>query len=320
MSHNALPFEQHIVALETKIEELKALADSHLIDLSAEITTLTQKLEAAKKETYSNLSPWEVTQVARHHNRPFTLDYINNLCEEFVELHGGRQCADDDAIVGGFAQFRGQPVVVLGHQKGRDTTEKIARNFGMPHPEGYRKALRFMKLADKFDRPIFCFVDTPGAYPGVEAEERGQAEAIARNIFEMANLKVPVIVVIIGEGGSGGAVAIAVGNTVLMLQNSIYSVISPEGCASILWRDVTKAEDAAKALKITSNDLLELGVIDEIIPEPTGGAHRNWDFVFKRVGDTIAKHLKKLQKMSGEELYNARMQKYRKIGVIVEES
>ena len=315
MSLNGLPFETHIVELETKIHELKALAESHLIDLSAEIQTLTQKLESTKKETYENLSAWQITQVARHHNRPFTLDYIERLFDEFVELHGGRQFPDDNAIIGGMAKFRGRHVMVLGHQKGRDTNEKIARNFGMPHPEGYRKALRLMQMADKFNKPIITFVDTPGAYPGVEAEERGQAEAIARNIFEMSNLHVPIVVIVIGEGGSGGAVALAVGDRVLMLQNSIYSVISPEGCASILWRDAAKAEEAAKALKLTSQDLHNLGVIDEIIPEPVGGAHRDWEITADKVGEAIERHLKELDGVSVEERYELRQQKYRKIGV-----
>ena len=315
MSLNGLPFETHIVELETKIHELKALAESHLIDLSAEIETLTQKLESTKKETYENLSAWQITQVARHHNRPFTKDYITRLFDEFVELHGGRQFPDDNAIIGGMAKFRGRHVMVLGHQKGRDTNEKIARNFGMPHPEGYRKALRLMQMADKFNKPIISFVDTPGAYPGVEAEERGQAEAIARNIFEMSNLRVPIVVTVIGEGGSGGAVALAVGDRVLMLQNSIYSVISPEGCASILWRDAAKAEEAAKALKLTSQDLHNLGVIDEIIPEPVGGAHRDWEITADKVGEAIERHLNELDGVSVEERYELRQQKYRKIGV-----
>jgi len=315
MSPNGLPFEKHILELETKIQELKALADSHLIDLSAEITTLTQKLETTKRDTYENLSAWQVTQVARHANRPFTLDYIERLFEDFVELHGGRQFPDDNAIVGGMARFRGHPVIVMGHQKGRDTNEKILRNFGMPHPEGYRKALRFMHMADKFGKPIICFVDTPGAYPGVEAEERGQAEAIARNIFEMSGLRVPIVVVVIGEGGSGGAVALAVGDRVLMLQNSIYSVISPEGCASILWRDAGKAEEAAKALKLTSGDLLRLGVIDEVITEPIGGAHRDWETTATRVGEAIARNLDELVRIPPDDLYHLRLEKYRKIGV-----
>ena len=319
MSLNGLPFETHIVELETKIHELKALAESHLIDLSAEIATLTQKLESTKKETYENLSAWQITQVARHHNRPFTLDYIERLFDDFVELHGGRQFPDDNAIIGGLAKFRGRHVMVLGHQKGRDTNEKIARNFGMPHPEGYRKALRLMQLANKFNKPIITFVDTPGAYPGVEAEERGQAEAIARNIFEMSNLRVPIVVIVIGEGGSGGAVALAVGDRVLMLQNSIYSVISPEGCASILWRDAAKAEEAAKALKLTSQDLLNLGVIDEIIPEPVGGAHRDWEITADKVGDAINRHLSDLNGVSVEKRYELRQQKYRKIGVYKED-
>lgn len=319
MSPNGLPFEKHINELETKIEELKALSESHLIDLSAEIATLTAKLNTSKKETYENLTAWQITQVARHQNRPFTLDYISMLFEDFVEIHGGRQFPDDNAIVGGMASFRGQPVVVVGQQKGRDTNEKLFRNFGMPHPEGYRKAMRIMNMANKFGRPVITFVDTPGAYPGVEAEERGQAEAIARNIFEMSFLKVPVIVIVIGEGGSGGAVALAVGDRILMLQNAIYSVISPEGCASILWKDATKAEDAARALKLTSQDLLELGVIDEVLDEPVGGAHRDWDTTARNVGAAIERHLRQLNELDPEHRFRLRQEKYRRIGIFNEE-
>lgn len=319
MSPNGLPFEKHINELETKIEELKALSESHLIDLSAEIATLTAKLNTSKKETYENLTAWQITQVARHQNRPFTLDYISMLFEDFVEIHGGRQFPDDNAIVGGMATFRGQPVVVVGQQKGRDTNEKLFRNFGMPHPEGYRKAMRIMNMANKFGRPVITFVDTPGAYPGVEAEERGQAEAIARNIFEMSFLKVPVIVIVIGEGGSGGAVALAVGDRILMLQNAIYSVISPEGCASILWKDATKAEDAARALKLTSQDLLELGVIDEVLDEPVGGAHRDWETTARNVGEAIERHLRQLNELDPEHRFRLRQEKYRRIGIFNEE-
>jgi len=319
MSLNGLPFEKHIVDLETKIQELKVLAESHLIDLSSEIETLTSKLQQTKQETYDSLTPWQVTQVARHHNRPFTLDYLELLFDNFIELHGGRQFPDDNAIIGGLATFRGEHVVIIGHQKGRDTNEKLFRNFGMPHPEGYRKAMRIMNLANKFAKPIICFVDTPGAYPGVAAEERGQAEAIARNIFEMSFLKVPIVVVVIGEGGSGGAVAIAVGDRVLMLENSIYSVISPEGCASILWKDVTKAEAAATALKLTSKDLLELQIIDEIIPEPTGGAHRDWENTSSAVGDAIERNLRELMQYAPDELHERRQQKYRAMGVFIED-
>lgn len=316
--HHGLPFEQHLIELENKIAELRALSDNHFLDLSAEIETLTQKLNESRSTTYQNLTPWQVTQMARHPQRPLTNDYIKHIFEDFVELHGGRQFPDDKSIVGGLATFRGEPVVVVGHQKGKDTNDNIYRNFGMPHPEGYRKALRIMELANKFKKPIITFIDTPGAYPGLEAEERGQAEAIARNIFEMSFFRVPVIVVIIGEGGSGGAVALGVGDVVLMLENSVYSVISPEGCASILWKDPARAEDAAKALKITSRDLAKLGVIDEVIPEPLGGAHRDYEATTTAVGDTIAKHLALLKKFTPEELFNRRQNKYRQMGVFHE--
>ena len=316
--HHGLPFEQHLIELENKIAELRALSDNHFLDLSAEIETLTQKLNESRSTTYQNLTPWQVTQMARHPQRPLTNDYIKHIFEDFVELHGGRQFPDDKSIVGGMAMFRGEPVIVVGHQKGKDTNDNIYRNFGMPHPEGYRKALRIMELANKFKKPIITFVDTPGAYPGLEAEERGQAEAIARNIFEMSFFRVPVIVVIIGEGGSGGAVALGVGDVVLMLENSVYSVISPEGCASILWKDPARAEDAAKALKITSRDLAKLGVIDEVIPEPLGGAHRDYEATTTAVGDTIAKHLALLKKFTPDELFNRRQNKYRQMGVFNE--
>jgi acetyl-CoA carboxylase carboxyl transferase subunit alpha len=317
--HHGLPFEQHLIDLENKIAELKALSDNHFLDLSAEIETLTQKLNATRSETYQNLTPWQVTQIARHPQRPLSADYIKAMFEDFVELHGGRQFPDDKSILGGLALFRGEPVVVVGHMKGKDTNDNIYRNFGMPHPEGYRKALRIMKLANKFKKPIITFVDTPGAYPGLEAEERGQAEAIARNILEMSFFKVPIIVVIIGEGGSGGAVALGVGDVVLMLENSVYSVISPEGCASILWKDLSRAEDAARALKITSRDLAKLGVIDEVIPEPLGGAHRDYEATAQAVGDTIAKHLAVLKKLTPDELFTKRQAKYRSMGVFNEE-
>lgn len=318
MSVNNLPFEEHLNELESKITELRTLSETHYIDLSEEIETLTRKLETSRKKTFSSLSAWETTQIARHSKRPFTLDYINSLFEDFVELHGGRQFPDDNSIVGGFAKFRGQSVVVVGHQKGKDTNDNLYRNFGMPHPEGYRKAMRIMNLGNKFGKPIVCFIDTPGAYPGIGAEERGQAEAIARNIFEMSFLGVPVICIVIGEGGSGGAVALGVGDRVLMLENAIYSVISPEGCASILWKDASKMQDAALALKITAQDLLKLEVIDEIIAEPLGGAHRDTELMSKNVGDAIEKHLGELRKYSAEDLVRLRQDKYRKMGVFKE--
>ena len=317
--HPGLPFERHLIELENKIAELKALSDNHFMDLGTEIETLTHKLQVSRSETYSSLTPWQVAQIARHSERPLMGDYVKLLFEDFVELHGGRQFLDDNSIVGGLARFRGESIVVVGHQKGKDTNDNLFRNFGMPHPEGYRKALRIMKLANKFNRPIITFVDTPGAYPGLQAEERGQAEAIARNIMEMTFFTVPVIVVITGEGGSGGAVALAVGDVVLMLENSIYSVISPEGCASILWKDAGRAEDAAKALKLTSKDLLRLGVIDEIVSEPLGGAHRNFEATAHNVGEAIARHLAALKMIPPQELYQQRQAKYRRMGVYTEQ-
>jgi acetyl-CoA carboxylase carboxyl transferase subunit alpha len=313
-----LQFENTIVELEKKIQDLKSLSDGQLIDLGPEIQKLQEKLDSLRKDTYENVTAWEIVQIARHPQRPYTKDYINALFEDFVELHGGRQFPDDHAIIGGLAKFNGEPVVVLGHEKGRDTEEKIFRNFGMPHPEGYRKALRIMQFANKFNRPLILFVDTQGAYPGKEAEERGQGEAIARNIFEMSFLSCPIVVVIIGEGGSGGAVAIGVGDRVLMLENSVYSVISPEGCASILWKDASRSQDAANALKLTSRDLLELKVIDEIIPEPLGGAHRDYDATFSAVKDAITKNLSKLKKVPAEKLVESRFEKYSRMGVFIE--
>jgi acetyl-CoA carboxylase carboxyl transferase subunit alpha len=315
-----LPFEEHLLELERKIEELKALSAAHYLDLSQEIETLTQKLERNRAETYSKLTPWQTTQLARHPRRPLTLDYIQMCFEDFVELHGGRQWPDDNSIVSGLAMFRGEPVVILGHQKGKDTKDNLFRNFGMPHPEGYRKALRMMKLAERFRRPVITFIDTPGAYPGMDAEERGQAEAIARNLFEMTYLGVPMICIVIGEGGSGGAIAIGAGDAVLMLEHSIYSVISPEGCASILWKDPSKAEEAACALKVTARSLLELGVIDEMIPEPLGGAHRDPAVVGAAVGEAIARHLDLLRHLPQEELFQRRQEKYRRLGVFEEDA
>jgi len=275
-----LGFESKIYELESKIKELEKLSDGDTLDLSEEIRKLESKLEELRAQTYQNISAWEITQIARHPQRPYTLDYIKAIFDDFVEMHGGRQFEDDHAIVGGMARLNGEPVVVIGHEKGRGTEEKIFRNFGMPHPEGYRKALRLMQFANKFYRPLVLFIDTPGAYPGKGAEERGQGEAIARNIFEMSFLKCPIIAIVIGEGGSGGAVALGVGDRVLMLENSIYSVISPEGCASILWKDVSKSDLAAKALKLTSKDLLDLKVVDQVIGEPIGGAHRDPEATF----------------------------------------
>jgi acetyl-CoA carboxylase carboxyl transferase subunit alpha len=272
---NFLDFEQPIAELETKIEELRYVQTESAVDISEEIEQLSKKSQQLTKDIYSALTPWQVTKIARHSDRPYTLDYINEVFTHFVELHGDRHFSDDLSIVGGLARFNGQPCMVLGQQKGRDTKERTARNFGMTRPEGYRKALRLMKLAEKFRLPVFTFVDTPGAYPGIDAEERGQSEAIGRNIFEMAQLEVPIISTIIGEGGSGGALAIAVADQVLMLQYSVYSVISPEGCASILWKTSDRASDAAEALGITAHRLKALGLVDKIVNEPVGGAHRD---------------------------------------------
>ena len=270
-----LDFETPIAELENKIEELRYVQTESAVDISAEITQLAKKSQQLTKDIYSDLTPWQITKIARHAERPYALDYINDIFTHFVEMHGDRHFADDLSIIGGLARFNGTPCMVIGQQKGRDTNERGLRNFGMSKPEGYRKALRLMKTAEKFKLPVFTFVDTPGAYPGIDAEERGQSEAIGRNIFEMAQLEVPIIVTIIGEGGSGGALAISVGDQVLMLQYSIYSVISPEGCACILWKTSEKAQDAADALGITAHRLKALGVIDKIVNEPVGGAHRD---------------------------------------------
>mgnify|MGYP000081225337 FL=1 len=270
-----LDFEQPIAELESKIEELRYVQSESAVDISQEIEQLSKKSQQLTKDIYGDLSPWQITKIARHPERPYTLDYIADIFTDFVEMHGDRHFADDLSIVGGLARFNGQPCMVLGHQKGRDTKERAARNFGMSRPEGYRKALRLMKTAEKFKLPVFTFVDTPGAYPGIDAEERSQSEAIGRNIFEMAQLEVPIITTIIGEGGSGGALAISVADQVLMLQYSVYSVISPEGCASILWKTSDRAEDAAEALGITAHRLKALGLVDKIVNEPVGGAHRD---------------------------------------------
>ncbi len=270
-----LEFEQPVAELESKIEELRYVQSESAVDISEEIDRLAKKSLQLTKDIYSHLSAWQVTQIARHPQRPYTLDYVSEMFTDFQELHGDRAFADDQSMVGGLARFNGQPCMVLGHQKGRDTKERGLRNFGMSRPEGYRKALRLMKLAEKFGLPVFTFVDTPGAYPGIGAEERGQSEAIGRNIYEMAQLEVPIIVTIIGEGGSGGALAISVGDQVLMLQYSVYSVITPEGCASILWRSAERAPEAADALGITAHRLKALGLVDKIVSEPVGGAHRD---------------------------------------------
>jgi acetyl-CoA carboxylase carboxyl transferase subunit alpha len=304
-----LEFEQPIAELETRIEELRFVQDDSAVDISEEIQRLTRRSQSLTKDIYGKLTPWQVAQVARHPQRPFTLDYVQNLFTHFEELHGDRTFSDDPSIVGGLARFNGTACMVIGHQKGRDTKEKIARNFGMPKPEGYRKALRLMHLAQKFSLPVFTFVDTPGAYPGIDAEERGQSEAIGRNLFEMARLKVPIIVTVIGEGGSGGALAIAVGDVVLMLQYATYSVISPEGCASILWRSAEMAPEAAEALGITANRLKTLGLIDKIVPEPLGGAHRDPQQAMTALKKALAETLKQLQEKTPKELVESRLER-----------
>lgn len=318
MGHtNYLEFEKPIAELEEKIRELNELS-SDTVDLKADIARLEKKADKLRGEIYSDLTRWQTVQVARHINRPFTLDYIRLIFTDFIELHGDRAFADDHAIVGGLARLDGEPVMVIGHQKGRDTREKVFRNFGMPNPEGYRKALRLMEMAERFGLPIITFVDTPGAFPGIGAEERGQAEAIARNLREMSRLRVPIVVVVTGEGGSGGALAIAVGDRILMLQHSIYSVISPEGCAAILWSDGTKGEVAAEALKPTARDLKELNVIDEIVPEPPGGAHRDHEGVAKSVHKAIARNLRELRAITVDQLLEGRYDKFRQMARFVE--
>jgi acetyl-CoA carboxylase carboxyl transferase subunit alpha len=309
MKTTFLEFEQPIAELETRIEELRFVQDDSAVDISDEIQRLTKRSQSLTKDIYGKLSPWQVAQVARHPQRPFTLDYIQGLFTNFEELHGDRTFSDDTSIVGGLARFNGTACMVLGHQKGRDTKEKIARNFGMPKPEGYRKALRLMKLAEKFGLPVFTFVDTPGAYPGIDAEERGQSEAIGRNLFEMARLRSPIIVTVIGEGGSGGALAIAVGDVILMMQYAIYSVISPEGCASILWRSAEKAPDAADALGIISSRLKTLGLIDKIVPEPLGGAHRDPPATLHALKKALAETLKQLQEKKPKQLVEERLER-----------
>src|SRR5262247_1682029 len=314
MKATFLDFEQPIAELEARIDELRFVQDDSAVDISEEITRLQKKSQALTKEVYSKLSPWQVAQVARHPQRPYTLDYVGMLFTDFDELHGDRGFADDPSIVGGLARFNGQPVMVIGHQKGRDTKEKLARNFGMPRPEGYRKAMRFMRLAEKFGLPVLTFVDTPGAYPGIGAEERGQAEAIGRNLYVLAELKVPIVCTIIGEGGSGGALAIAVGDTVMMLQYSTYSVISPEGCASILWKNAEMAPEAAETLGITANRLKTLGLIDKIVNEPLGGAHRDPQTMMQTLRKALQDALKQVQERPLEELLQARFAKLMEFG------
>jgi acetyl-CoA carboxylase carboxyl transferase subunit alpha len=309
-----LDFEQPIADLETKIDELRYVQTESAVDISEEIDRLGQKSQQLTRDVYANLSPWQVTQIARHPQRPYTLDYVREVFTDFHELHGDRHYADDLSIVGGLARFNGQACMVLGHQKGRDTKERTLRNFGMSRPEGYRKALRLMKLAEKFGLPVFTFVDTPGAYPGIGAEERGQSEAIGRNIYEMAQLEVPIISTIIGEGGSGGALAISVCDQMLMLQFSVYSVISPEGCASILWKTAERAADAADALGITAHRLKALGVIDKIINEPVGGAHRDMPWMAAQLKRALAEALRQSADMRPKELLQRRYERLRAYG------
>ncbi|MEK5037912.1 acetyl-CoA carboxylase carboxyltransferase subunit alpha [Sporosarcina sp. FSL K6-3457] len=310
-----LAFEEPIVRLREKIKELEEFTETNEVDLSGEIGTLKTRLVRLETDIYGNMEPWDRVQVARHPERPTTLDYINELFEDFMQLHGDRTFGDDAAIVGGIASFEETPITIIGHQRGKDTKENVKRNFGMPHPEGYRKALRLMKQAEKFGRPIICFIDTKGAYPGKAAEERGQSEAIARNLVEMAGLTVPVISIVIGEGGSGGALALGVANHIHMLEHSTYSVISPEGAASILWKDSSLAKQAAEAMKITAPHLKEMGIIDEIIPEVLGGAHRDPQAQAGYIRDAIRVSLQQLESLDGDGLVDDRYNKFRQMGV-----
>ena len=318
MISDYLEFEQPIAELEAKIDELRRVESDNEMQLGDEIAKLQAKCHSLTESIYKNLSAWQVAQIARHPRRPYTLDYISKLFTEFEELHGDRAYSDDSAIVGGIARFEGRSVAVIGHQKGRNTKENLKRNFGMPRPEGYRKALRIMEMAEKFQLPIVTFIDTPGAYPGVGAEERGQSRAIAQNLYRMAELKTPIICNVIGEGGSGGALAIGVGDHLTMLSYSTYSVISPEGCASILWKNADKAEDAAETLGITSDRLFELKLVDEIIDEPLCGAHRDLDSTCKSMSDSLSENLSRLTKLDTQELLNSRFERLTSYGVFKE--
>lgn len=309
-----MTFEEPVVKLREKIVELKAIAQEAEVDMSGEIEKLETRLSELEKSVYANIEPWDRVQVARHVGRPTTLDYIERIFDDFIELHGDRTFKDDAAIVGGIASFNGQPVTIIGHQRGKTTKENIRRNFGMPHPEGYRKALRLMKQAEKFNRPIICLIDTKGAYPGKAAEERGQSEAIARNLFEMAGFRVPIISIVIGEGGSGGALALGVANKILMLENSTYSVISPEGAASILWKDASYAKQAAEAMKITALDLKQLAIIDDIIPEVAGGAHKDLAAQAIFMKQALELHLSELSSLTADQLIENRYTKFKNIG------
>lgn len=315
-----LDFEKPIIELERKIDELRGFTTREDLDMSGEVKKLEAKLSQIKKEVYENLTPWQRVQLARHPKRPYTLDYIEMLMTDFVEIHGDRHFADDKSIVGGLATINGEKIMVMGHQKGRDTKENLIRNFGSPHPEGYRKAMRLMNMAEKFSIPVVTFIDTPGAYPGIGAEERGQAEAIAYNLREMATLQTPIIIFVIGEGGSGGALGIGVGDKIYVLENAYYSVISPEGCAAILWKERTRSPDAAKALKLTAKDLFDMGIIDGIIKEPLGGAHRNPQEAAENIRAVIKKDIESLKKIPKTKLIEMRYDKFRSMGVFSEPS
>jgi len=314
MKPSPLEFEQPVAELEEKIEQLRFVQNDSAVDISEEISRLEGKKRNLIRDLFAKLTPWQIAQVARHPQRPYTLDYVQHIFTDFNELHGDRAYADDQAIIGGLARFNGQSCVVIGHQKGRDTKEKIARNFGMPRPEGYRKALRLMKLAEKFHLPVFTFVDTPGAYPGIGAEERGQSEAIGHNLYAMAELRTPIVCTIIGEGGSGGALAIAVGDQIIMLQYAIYSVISPEGCASILWKSAEKASMAAEAMGITASRLKSFGLVDKVVNEPSGGAHRDHEGMAKSLKNALADGLRQYSGLSPEKLIAQRMEKLMSYG------
>jgi len=320
MPKDHLEFEKPLIELEDKIKELKQFMQEKDIDLTDEIERLKEKSERVKQEVYSELEPWQILKLARHAERPTTLDYINLICDDFIELHGDRNYGDDRALIGGIGKIGDQPLTIVGHQKGKSTKDNINRNFGMAHPEGYRKALRLMKQAEKFNRPILALINTPGAYPGIEAEERGQAEAIAKNMMEMARLKVPIIIVVTGEGGSGGALGIGVGDKIMMLEYTYYSVCSPEACAAILWKDASEAKTAAEALKLTAKDLLELGIVDEIINEPLGGAHKAFKESAELLKEAILTNLQEIQSFSISEMLEKRYDKFRQIGEYIEHS
>ena len=319
MAEYVFDFEKPIIELEKKIEEMKELCYVENVEMSEEIAHLEKKAQKLRQDIYSNLSRWQRVQLARHPQRPYTLDMVERIVEDFIELHGDRRYADDPAIVSGIGRIDNLNVAIVGHQKGRSTKDKLFRNFGMPNPEGYRKALRIMQMAQKFRLPVICFIDTPGAYPGIGAEERGQAEAIAKNLFEMSSLQVPILSVVIGEGASGGALGIGIADRLIMFENTWYSVISPEGCAAILWRDNSKAEEAADAMRVTAKDLLEMGMADEVIAEPTGGAHRDFDKAAEILSGAIIRHLRELCEIPACDLIEQRIARYRKFGAWKEE-